>query len=242
MDKTIEKEDVVKAFTTNYKIAPPYIRVDEDGQYTLVGQSDLATGEMQEYGEFGKGKLTALNHTITLSATMVLIKIIGKLYDEDMMDFEDKEIMSFLEGNILDVLVCFFGDETKLDYSDELAYAFVMANKQLINEALYNVTNDKEFNIAISPQEIDDSLEGSQFIDPYVNIAHEIAKNYKMRPYDIISNWSTSELIVTFAKISNDNSLSSFINYKYSQPKAPKQRPPKKQTFYFEEIGSVEDE
>lgn len=242
MDKNITKQDVVNAFTTNYSLAPPYIKVDSDGLYTLVGQSDLATGEIQVYKNVGDGKLTALNHTVTLSATMALIKIIGKLYDENLMNFEDEEVNLFLEETICNVLVCFFGDKAEFKYSDELAYCFVMNNKQLINEAIYNVTNDKESNAVISPQELDDSLDGCQFIDPYVNIAHEIAKSYKMRPYDIISNWSTSELIVTFAKISNDNSLNAFINYKYSQPKAPKQKPPKKQTFYFEEIGSDEDE
>lgn len=231
-------EDVIDLLTQLHELAPPFICLGEDQKYYIRGISDLANGEMQDYGKYGKCKLTALNHSATLTELMNFNKIIAKLEDENLLDYNDEEIVRYLEIEFLSVLQTFLNNET-VEYSNVLAYSFAYWNKQLINESIYNLTRDENIQFPVSPQQLDDSLEGEQFIDPYITIAYEIAYVYKIRPYTVINEWSTSELVVTFAKMANDNSLTAFTNYKYSQPKAPKQRPPQKQMFYF---GDVSDE
>lgn len=221
--------------------APPFMSAGEDGVYYLRGISDLANGELQDYGKmYGECKLTALNHTKTLNEIMIVLKIIEKLEEEELLNFDDIEIVNYLENELLKILVCFFGDET-IKYDSLVMYAFITWNRQIVNEAIYNLVADTKLKVPLSPQQLDDSLEGEQFIDPYFSIANDIAFSYKLRPYDVIKNWSTAELVVTYAKMANDNSLNAFVNYKYSQPKAPKQQPPKKQVFYFGDVEAKKE-
>lgn len=241
----INLENIIDAFFTNYNIAPPFLRINQDGKYALVGQSDLANGDIQVYSKNLKGKLTPLNHTITLNEIMIFMKIVDKLSDENLLDFDDPDITSFLEQQLLKILSVFFDkdmSELKRFVTYEIVYHFVMNNKQLINEAIYNLTRDEEPNRTLTPQQLDESLDGTQFIDPYISIAYEVARIYKMRPYDIIANWSSTELLVAFTKISNDNSLNAYVSYKNSQKDAPKPRQPDKQVFYFEELDQVNSE
>lgn len=234
-NETVNLEDVIGLLTQLHDMAPPFICLGEDKKYYIRGISDLANGEMQDYGEYGKCKLTALNHTATLNALMTFNKIIAKLEDEHLLNYNDEEVVNYIQSQFL-IVLCTFLNKEDVEYSNKLAYSFAYWNKQLINESIYNLTSDGNVNMPISPQQIDDSLEGEQFIDPYITIAYEIAYVYKIRPFTVITEWSTSELVVTFAKMSNDNSLKAFTNYKYSQPKAPKQRAPEKQVFYFGEV------
>ena len=166
---------------------------------------------------------------------MNFIVLLDAMSDSDELSFEDDEVVAFLSVEFSSVLNCYFNRE--ISYSYDLAMSFLQDNPQLVNEALYNVTKDKEQIKQIDYQSIVDGLDGIQFEDPYINIAYEIAKEFQLRPLEVIENWSTAELIVTFAKMTNDRSLDSFLNWKYSQKNAPKRQPPKKQAFYFEEVG-----
>lgn len=230
--------NLIEFLTQFHKNAPPFISKNEDGSYSLVGSSDKATEAIFDYGELGSRKLTAKNHSQTLLALINFIILLDALSDSEEISFEDEIVVEFLSIEFEKVLSVYFGKE--IDYTNDLAMKFLQNNSQLVNEALYNVTKDKEPMKQIDYQEIADSLEGTQFEDPYINIAYEIAKEFQMRPLDVIENWSTSELIVTFAKFANDRSLDSFLNYKYSQKNAPKRKQPKKQMFYFKEIGDEE--
>ncbi|EGP4894214.1 hypothetical protein FI615_001701 [Enterococcus faecium] len=231
-------EELLEFLTQFHKNAPPFIRVNNDGSYSLVGSSDLVNGSNHQYGELGKCKLTAKNHTKTLISLINFLVLADALVDEGFA-VKDREVIELLEVSFSEVLSAYFGK--KVDYSQFLALQFVNNNKQLVNEALYNVTKDKEIEKPRDYQSIVDGLEGQQFSDPYLNIAYEIAQEYRLRPYEIVENWSTSELIVAFAKIANDRSLESFLNWKYSQPNAPKRNPPKKQVLFFEEIDDREE-
>lgn len=231
--------DLIEYLTKFHKNAPPFISENE-GNYSLVGSSDKAAEAEFDYGELGKCKLTARNHSKTLLTLMNFIVLIDAMSDSKEISFDDEEVIGFLEFEFSGVLSTYFMRDVMFSY--ELAMKFLNDIPQLVNEALYNVTKDKEQVAQIDYQSIVDGLEGSQFEDPYINIAYEIAKEFKLRPFDVIENWSTSELIVTFAKIANDRSLDSFLNWKYSQKNAPKPKPPKKQAFFFEEIGGDEDD
>lgn len=236
--------DLIEYLTQYHKNAPPFISENKDGSYNLVGSSDKATASSFDYGKLGKCKLTARNHTNTLIALMKYIELLDAMSDSEELSFEDEEVIEFLEFEFSGVLSCYFDNKIDYlqDYSHDLAMDFLSNNRQLVNEALYNITNDKKEIKQIDYQSIVDGLEGSQFEDPYINIAYEIAKEFRIRPLDVINNWSTTELIVSFAKGANDQSLDSFLNWKYSQPNAPKRKQPKKQAFYFEEVGDDEDE
>ncbi|MDG4968250.1 hypothetical protein [Lactococcus lactis] len=231
--------DLIEFLTQFHKNAPPFISENEDGSYSLVGSSDLTTGTAFDYGELGKCKLTAKNHSKTLLALMNYIILLDGLSEAEELSFEDEEVIEFLEIEFSAVMVQYFGK--KISYSHDIALKFLKDNPQLVNEALYNITKDKEQIKQVDYQSILDGLEGSQFEDPYISIAYELAKEFKLRPFDVIENWTTSELIVTFAKIANDHSLESYLNWKYSQKNATKPKIPKKQAFYFEEIGDEED-
>ncbi|MFB8449001.1 hypothetical protein ACFC3Z_07895 [Enterococcus thailandicus] len=232
--------DLIEYLTQYHKDAPPFISENEEGNYSLVGSSDKGTENGFDYGELGICKLTAKNHSKTLLSLMNFIVLIDAMSDSEELSFEDDEVIAFLEFEFANVLSQYFRKD--VIYSHDLAMKILNDNPQLVNEALYNVTKDKEQVNPIDYQSIVDGLEGTQFEDPYINIAYEIAKEFQLRPLDIIENWSTSELIITFAKIANDRSLDSFLNWKYSQQNAPKRKPPKKQVFYFREIGDEEDE
>ncbi|WDA70083.1 hypothetical protein [Lactococcus lactis] len=231
--------DLIEFLTQFHKNAPPFISENEDGSYSLVGSSDLTTGTAFDYGELGKCKLTAKNHSKTLLSLMNYIILLDGMSEAEELSFEDDEVIEFLKIEFSGVMVQYFGKE--ISYSHDIALKFLSDNPQLVNEALYNITKDKEQIKQIDYQSILDGLEGSQFEDPYISIAYEIAKDFNLRPFDVIEHWTTSELIVTFAKIANDRSLDSFLNWKYSQKDAPKRKAPKKQAFYFEEIGDEED-
>lgn len=226
--------DLIEFLTKYHKNAPPFISENEDS-YSLVGSSDKATLSSFDYGELGSCKLTAKNHSATLIELMNFIVLLDAMSDSNELSFEDDEVVAFLSVEFSGVLNCYFNRE--VSYSYDLAMKFLQDNPQLVNEALYNVTKDKEQIKQIDYQSIVDGLDGIQFEDPYINIAYEIAKEFKLRPLEVIENWSTAELIVTFAKMTNDRSLDSFLNWKYSQKNAPKRKPPKKQAFYFEEVG-----
>nr|DAV18287.1 MAG TPA: hypothetical protein [Caudoviricetes sp.] len=231
--------ELIEYLTQFHKDAPPFISENENGSYSLVGSSDLAAESDFDYGVLGTCKLTAKNHSQTLLTLINFIILIDAMSDSEELSFDDEEVATFLGFEFSNVLSKYFLQE--VSYSDELAMKVLTDNPQLVNEALYNVTKDKEQITQIDYQVLVDSLDGTQFEDPYINIAYEIAKEFSLRPFDVIDNWSTSELIVTFAKIANDKSLDSFINWKYSQKNAPKRKPPKKQAFYFEQIGEDED-
>jgi len=240
----ITLEEIVKAFSKSYQMAPPFIALNEEdngASYNLIGQSDLATKETHVYCNGKTGNLCALNHSICLNESIYFFNLIAMLYDNDLMDYDDKEIIEWLEISFCNIMKIYFNDP-EIEYSNQLAYEFIMNNKELINETLYNVTKDNDLQPMRMPNEIDDSLDGEQFNDPYIAMAYQIADNYKIRPKEVIENWTTNELIVLFAKISNQNSLASFVQYKYNQPKAPKQAPPKKQLFFFKEYGVEEKE
>lgn len=231
--------DLIEFLTQFHKNAPPFISENEDGSYSLVGSSDIVNGCEFDYGELGKYKLTAKNHSKTLLALMNFIVLLDGMSETDELSFEDKEVIEYLKFEFSNVLTQYFGKEVY--YSHDVAMKVLKDNPQLVNEALYNITKDKEQIKQIDYQAIVDGLEGTQFEDPYINIAYEIAKDFNLRPYDVIQRWTTSELIVTFAKLANDRSLDSFLNWKYSQKDAPKRKAPRKQAFYFEEIGDNED-
>ncbi|EOH86701.1 hypothetical protein [Enterococcus pallens] len=231
--------DLIGFLTQFHKDAPPFISENEDGSYSLVGISDKAATANFDYGELGSCKLTAKNHSDTLLSLMNFIILVDAMSDSEELSFEDEEVTVFLEFQFSEVLSKYFCENVA--YSHDLAIAFLKDNPQLVNEALYNVTKDKEQITNVDYQSIVDGLDGTQFQDPYINIAYEIAKEFKLRPFEVIENWSTAELIVTFAKLANDRSLDSFLNWKYSQKNAPKPKPPRKQAFYFEEIGEEEE-
>lgn len=235
--------DLIELLSQFHKNAAPFISENEDDSFSLVGSSDYATGEWFDYGkDLGKCKLTAKNHSETLLTLMNFIVLIDALSDAEELSFNDPEVIEFLEKEFEGVLSCYFMKEVK--YDNEVAFQFLTDNLQIINEAIYNLTEDKKPPKQLNYQELQDSLEGSQFNDPYIGIAYDIAKKFHIRPSEIIDEWSTSELIVIFAKLSNDSSLESFISWKYSQKKAPKRPNPKKQAFYFQEIeekGGDED-
>lgn len=232
--------DVIELLSQYHKNAAPFISENEDNSFSLMGMSDLATGEWFDYGKLGKCKLTAKNHSETLLTLMNFIVLIDALSSSEELSFDDLEVTEFLEKEFEKVLSCYFMKEVK--YDNSIAFQFLTDNPQIINEAIYNLTEDKKLPKQANYQQIQDSLEGAQFSDPYIGIAYDIAKKFQIRPSEIIEDWSTSELIVIFAKLSNDSSLESFLNWKYNQPNAPKRTPPQKQAFYFEEIGSDEDE
>lgn len=232
--------DLIEYLTHYHKSTPPFISENEEGNYSLVGLSDKAAESDFDYGDIGKCKLTARNHSETLIALMNFIVLIDAMSDSEELSFDDKEIIAFLEMEFANVLSKYFRKE--VIYSQDLAMKVLHDNPQLVNEALYNVTKDKKQLGQVDYQSIVDGLDGTQFEDPYISIAYEIAKEFHLRPFEVIENWATSELIVTFAKIANDRSLESFLNWKYSQKNAPKRKPPKKQAFYFEEIGDEESD
>ena len=233
-------EEMIDLLSDFHENAPPFIRERGEEGYALVGNSDLANGEDYDYGNLGKCKLTAQNHTKTLLSLIGFIMLLDELSNKGLLDLDDIEVLAFIEKEFENVLNSFFGFEVKFDY--KLSQLFINNNLQIVNEALYNITNDKEGVRKLDYDQQVDSLEGNQFIDPYINIAYEIAKEYKLRPYEVISEWSSSELVVAFAKIANDRSLDNFLNWKYSQSKAPKRKNPIKQAFYFEEINGDNDE
>lgn len=226
--------DLIELLSQFHKNAPPFISENEDDSFSLMGISDLATGEWFDYGEQGKCKLTARNHSDTLLALMNFITLLDALSDAEGISFNDEEVIEFLQKEFEVVLSCYFMKAVKFD--NEVAVKFLKDNLQIINEAIHNLTEDRKEPKQLNYQQIQDSLEGSQFFDPYVGIAYDLAKKFHIRPSEIINEWSTSELIVIFAKISNDASLENFLNWKYSQKNAPKRSNPKKQAFYFEEI------
>lgn len=232
--------DLIEYLTKYHKNAPPFISENEDGSYSLVGSSDKATVSSFDYGELGSCKLTAKNHSNTLMVLMNFIVLLDAMSDSEELSFDDEEVIEFLAFEFSDVLSQYFC--TKVPFSYELAMKVLRDNPQLVNEAIYNITKDKEQIKQIDYQSIVDGLDGSQFEDPYINIAYEIAKEFQLRPLEVVENWSTTELIVTFAKIANDRSLDSFLNWKYSQKNAPKRKPPKKQAFFFNEIGDDEND
>ncbi|MDT2685806.1 hypothetical protein [Enterococcus gallinarum] len=235
-------QDLFEILFKFHEDAPPFIAENEDGEsYVLMGQSDKATSDLFDYGkEYGKCKLTAKNHSQTLISLMNYMILIDTMSEHEDLSFEDIEIISFLQFQFMEVLSNYF--IRKIDsYSHEIALKFLLDNPHLVNEALYNITKDKEVMKGVDYQSIVDGLEGTQFEDPYINIAFDIATEFKLRPMDVIENWSTSELVVTFAKIANIHSLDSFLNWKYSQKNAPKRKPPKKQVFFFKKLGEEED-
>ena len=232
--------ELIEYLTQFHKDAPPFISENEDGDYSLVGSSDLAAEADFEYGELGTCKMTARNHSQTLLTLINFIILIDAMSDAEGLSFDDDEVVAFLGNEFRTVLSMYFRQEVQ--YSNELAMKVMTDNPQLVNEALYNITRDKEQVTQIDYQAIVDGLDGNQFEDPYINIAYEIAKVFQLRPFDVIENWSTSELIVTFAKIANDRSLDSFLKWKYAQKNAPKQKAPKKQVFFFKELGKDEDD
>jgi len=224
-------------FHTN---APPFISENEDGSYSLVGSSDLAIYSEFDYGELGRCKLTAKNHTKTLLALMNFIVTIDEISENEMLSLDDEEVIGFIEFQFSEILTNYFGFFVKFDQN--LALSFLNNHKELVNEALYNITKDKDLKVQRDYNAIDDSLDGQQFQDPYVGIAYQVAKAFKIRPLDVVNDWSTAELIVTFAKLENDNSLDSYISWKYSQKNAPKRSNPRKQMFYFEEVDDGSDD
>lgn len=230
--------DLIEYLTQYHKNAPPFISENEDS-YSLVGSSDKATVSSFDYGELGSCKLTAKNHSNTLMVLMNFIVLLDAMSDSEELSFDDEEVIGFLTFEFSDVLNKYFCAEVPFSY--ELAMKVLHDNPQLVNEAIYNITKDKEQIKQIDYQSIVDGLDGSQFEDPYINIAYEIAKEFQLRPLEVIENWSTAELLVTYAKMANDRSLDSFLNWKYSQKNAPKRKTPKKQAFYFEEVGDDED-
>lgn len=230
-------EEIIEFLTKFHSEAPPFIKQNQDGSYSLVGDSDLAKGEFIDYGELGEYRLTAMNHTRTLVSLMNFLTIADAMAD-NALDFSEVENKAFLEFEFENVLAAYFDKSVEFDY--EVAWQFLEGNKTLVNEVLYNLTRDKDNEPEDSYQDIVDSLDGMQFKDPYVSIAYEIAKEFKLRPLDVMNEWSTSELIVLFAKTANDNSQQNFLNWKYNQPKAPKQKKPTKQRFYYEEVGTGE--
>ncbi|MGM0341673.1 hypothetical protein [Enterococcus sp. AZ007] len=232
--------ELIEYLTQFHKNAPPFISENEDGSYSLVGHSDKATVTDFDYGELGTCKLTAKNHSNTLLALINFIILIDALSDSEEISFDDDETTLFLMFEFEVVLKNYFCDDIEFTY--DVAMKILMDNPQLVNEALYNITKDKEPPKQVDYQALVDGLDGTQFEDPYINIAYEIAKEFRLRPLDVVENWSTAELIVTFAKMANDRSLDSFLNWKYSQKNAPKRQTPKKQTFFFEEIGGDADE
>lgn len=236
MDKVIE---LILQSTGN---AAPYIRIGLEGEYRLVGNSDLANSLSTDYGEFGKHKLTALNHTKTLTVLMNYLLYIDELDEKNELNLDDKNVAEALQFAFSYVLDEFFmrheRDKETNYYPIETMIRFCEANPQLINEALYNLTMDKDEQEQARQRQmamvsVSDQLEGQQFQDPYISIAYEIAKEFKLQPSDVISNWSTGELIVIFAKISNDKTLDAFLQHKYSDGKH-KQKPPKKQAWFFD--------
>lgn len=231
----------IELLTKYHKNAPPFISENEDGSYSLVGNSDLASGELTHYEGIGDFKLTAKNHSKTLVALMRFILEIDAISDKEELSFDDEEVNVYLSYRFAEVLIEFFGEDTDFIYTDELAEFFILNNKQLVNEAIYNLTKDKKDTAGVDYQAIVDGLEGSQFEDPYLNIAYEIAKEFSLRPWEVVDKWSTSELIVAFAKLSNDKTQEAFLNYKYSDPK--KKAPvPKKQKFFFEKVVEEDEE
>lgn len=230
---------IIELLTQNYSRQPPFIKENEDGSYSLVGNSDLANGDFTDFGEFGKHRLTAKNHSKTLLKLMNFLTLIDAM-DEGGLDFDEQENKMYLESFLGEVLSSYFMFE--VEYTEELFIAFIEANKQLVNECLYNLTKDKEAVKEINYQDVAFGLDGTQFADPYVSIAYEIAKEFKKRPSEIINEWSTSELIVLFAKLANDRSQESFLTWTYNQPNAPKRKAPRKQQFYFEDVGVGDNE
>lgn len=238
-------QEIIELITKNYADAPPYIRLGENSEYRLVGNSDMANGNAEYYEGYGYYKLTAVNHTNTLQALMQFLTLVDAMDDADILDYEDKDIMTYLEFEFSKVLTAFFNKSDMVEYNQNITVEFLKNSKNLINEALYNFTLDQDDMPQAPYVKPSETLEGQQFSDPYIGIAYEIAKEYKLRPYDVITTWSTAELIVAYAKVANDNSLEAYLNYKQSQPKAPKQKQPKKQAFFFDEINdgiSEEDE
>lgn len=236
-------QDLIELLFVFHEEAAPFISENEDGEsYSLVGLSDKTTSDLFDYGEiYGKRKLTAKNHAQTLLSLMNFMSIVDKLGDHEELSFEDEEVIGFLQFEFLDVLSSYFQREIS-GYSHEVALQVLTDNPHLINEALYNMTKDKEPLKKVNYNAIVDGLEGTQFEDPYINIAYEVAKEFKLRPMDVIENWSTAELIVIFAKTTNDHSLDGFLNWKYSQKNAPKRPTPKKQVFFFRKLGDEDEE
>ncbi len=235
-------DEVIELLLENTGNAAPYIRIGSKGEYRLVGNSDLANSRNVDYGVYGKNKLTALNHTRTLTVLMNYMLYIDELDENGQLDMENEDVLEALQVTFSYVLDEFFmkqGDlaETEI-YPVETMLTFCKANPQLINEALYNLTMDHDEQEQVQQRQrsminASDQLERQQFQDPYISIAFEIAKEFKRQPSEVIENWSTSELIVMFAKISNDKTLDSFLQHKYSDGKH-KQSPPKKHAWFFD--------
>lgn len=235
-------QDLIELLFDFHEDAAPFISENEDGEsYSLVGLSDKATSDLFNYGElYGKCKLTARNHAQTLISLMNFMIIVDELADCEELSFDDEEVITFLQFEFLSVMSSYFQQEIST-YTHEVALQILRDNPHLVNEALYNMTKDKEPMKKVNYNAIADGLEGTQFEDPYINIAYEVAKEFKLRPMDVIRYWSTSELIVIFAKIANDHSLDGFLSWKYSQKNAPKRPTPKKQAFFFRKIGEEEE-
>ncbi|MGX2947204.1 hypothetical protein [Enterococcus alishanensis] len=239
-------DDLIQCLFTNFPYAPPFIRINKDGVYSLVGQSDLSTDRIQVYSNGFKGKLTALNHFVTINELIRTMKILDSIDDSPEIDVHDPEIIEFIENMFKSTLAVFFDTDFLIInevYNHEFFYEFIMNNKELINEAIYNITRDEVPSNSLSPKELDESFEGEQFIDPYISLAYDIAKNYKIRPSEVVNNWTTSELIVTFTKMANENAMNAYVSYKASRPNAPKDNSqPKKQIYFFETLEEASKE
>ncbi|OFI46755.1 hypothetical protein BG262_02860 [Floricoccus penangensis] len=230
-------DEIIK-YITLHNEAPPFIGQDDKGNYVLQGRSDLATGEVFEY-ECGKMKLTANNHTNTLLSLMKFIATADELDDHELLDLSDKEVVKFMERLFEKVLRAYFGEPQT--FHKVTALKILTDNPQIVNEAIYNLVSDSK-ETKRDYDSIVNGLDGEQFNDPYISMAYELANHYKKRPYELIAEWSTSELVVAYAKISNDASLSNYRSWSSSQ-KEYKPKQPKKQVFFFKEVeGEVEDD
>ena len=185
---------------------------------------------------------------------------VDKIDEDGYLNLEDKEIQNLINWMFGFVMDSFFGrSDTVADeegmytsnlYPVGVCELFLKSNPQLVNEALYNVTMDEESREKVNEALVRDrnkvkpweKLESEQFKDPYINIAYQIAKEFQIQPSKVINEWGTSELVVMFANISNEKSLSAHIQFRQSQSKE-KATAPKKQAWYFDDVlGSEEDE
>lgn len=259
-------KNIIDLVTTNTPEAAPYIRIGTEGnylgKYLLVGKSDLATSADVDYGEYGKCKLTARNHVKTLNALMNFLLFVDEIDSKGMLDFENPEIILLINWMLGFVMDSFFGrDDTVATeegmgisdlYPEWVIERFLVNNPQMVNEALYNVTMDAESRETIdkamksqdAKAESWEKLDGQQFSDPYISIAYNIAKEFSMQPSKVINEWSTAELIVMFASVSNEKSLSAFGQYQVNKQKKQKSKAPDKQKWFFDEItnGDASDE
>lgn len=242
--------EILEMLAQQYQDQPPFLCIGEQGEYLLVGNSKNFTDATTHYDGIGDFKLTPRTHSNTLNALIKFMMIVDALDDKGLLNLDDPETLQYVQWEFSGVLMAYFNKVIDFDtqYSDELALTFLNANKQLINEALYNVSSDRETletNAKMAQKRLGggrDQLQGDQFKDPYFGIAVDYAIEHDFKPSEIVDGWSSSMLIVAYFNELNSEMHANFLQHKYSNGK---QKPPKpvNQAVFFKEIGEdVEEE